>query len=198
MSALMLEGLMLGLSIGISCLATCLPMLLPLLAAGESGLKNQWWIWLQFVAGRGVAYILWAILSFKLGQHYALSAFQQSMLLFLSAGLMLTWALRPRSHSSSCPRRWGKWWRGIPLLGGLLMGLNLCPPLLVAFTRAAQMPQLAGSLGYFLALFVGTSLYLLPFPFLGHWPPVFSTGRVGLYLSILMALWFLFQGVRLL
>jgi sulfite exporter TauE/SafE len=54
-----------------------------------------------------------------------------------------------------------------PLTLGLLTGLNLCPPFLLAFTSAVLEGNLWGSLVFFSAFFLGTSLYFVPIPLLG-------------------------------
>ena len=51
-----------------------------------------------------------------------------------------------------------KWPFPIPLFGGFVTGLSFCPPFLLAFTGAADAGNLGGSLLFFLAFFLGTSI----------------------------------------
>jgi hypothetical protein len=57
--------------------------------------------------------------------------------------------------------------RLFPVALGLLTGLNVCPPFLLAFASAAEMESLWGCLLFFLTFFAGTSIYLIPLSGLG-------------------------------
>lgn len=50
----------------------------------------------------------------------------------------------------------------LPAALGLLTGLNLCPPFLLAFAAAAANDSLWNCIPFFSAFFIGTSVYLTP------------------------------------
>jgi len=55
----------------------------------------------------------------------------------------------------------------VPFLLGFFTGLNVCPPFLLAFAGAAGTGSLPGSLLFFAAFFLGTSVFFIPAPLLG-------------------------------
>jgi sulfite exporter TauE/SafE len=73
-----------------------------------------------------------------------------------SGGRVLKWLGRPAKAPMVYP--------GVL---GFLTGINLCPPFFAAVVEAARSGSLGGSLLYFAAFFLGTSVYLLPLPLLG-------------------------------
>ncbi|MFH1176111.1 MAG: sulfite exporter TauE/SafE family protein, partial [Acidobacteriota bacterium] len=100
-----------------------------------------------------------------------------------------TCAAVPAAELLSGVRR--RWPAALPAALGLLTGLSLCPPFLLAITRAADAGGLGGSLAFFLAFFCGTSAYLVPLPLVGllRRPAVVRTvgrlaaGVVGAYFA---------------
>jgi hypothetical protein len=55
----------------------------------------------------------------------------------------------------------------LPVALGLVTGVNICPPFLMAPGSAVQLPGLWQSLLFFTAFFTGTSIYLAPLPLVG-------------------------------
>jgi hypothetical protein len=86
----------------------------------------------------------------------------------------------------------------LPIGMGFLAGLKICPPLLLAFTDAASMDTLVGSLVFFLAFFLGTSVYFIPIPFLGVFRRVSALQIVGKFAAVIVALYYLGAGILLL
>ena len=69
MPALFSEGFLLGLSTGAYCLASCLPVLAPyLLAGGGLSWKINFLIFIEFLAGRFIAYALFALAAVEFGK----------------------------------------------------------------------------------------------------------------------------------
>jgi sulfite exporter TauE/SafE len=172
------EGLALGLASGTACLATCVPVLLPyLLAEGD---RPRWSLNAlgQFLAGRLVGYLAFAVLAWLLGVTLLGDARRRAVLTG-AAYLVLAVALAAYGFSSSraacaaeasgglVARVRSRWPRLMPATLGLLTGLSLCPPFLLAIARGADAGGLAGSLLFFAAFFVGTSAYLVPLPLAG-------------------------------
>ena len=66
---------------------------------------------------------------------------------------------------------------------------------MLAFTNAAGAGTLAASLFFFLAFFVGTSLYFVPLAFVGLMSHVNALRTVGKLAAVLMALYYAYTGV---
>jgi hypothetical protein len=176
-TASLAEPALLGFSSGLMCLAACGPVLLPWLAAEGVGLRGTGALLGQFLAGRLVGYLVFATLAWALGLALPLPAGTNAVL-FGAVHLALAVALASyalstlRPRAGACPgglsaarsralagrlRAFG------PIALGLLTGLNLCPPFLVAGVRAAQRHSLPGALEFFLLFFGGTLVWFLPF-----------------------------------
>lgn len=171
------EPALLGFSSGLLCLSACGPVLLPWLASEGAGLRSTSALLAQFLAGRLAGYLVFATAAWALGLALPLPAGPNAVL-FGAVHLALAAALasyafstlRPRPEA--CPgglspgrgRALAGRFRALgPAVLGLLTGLNLCPPFLVAGVRAAQRHSLPGALEFFLLFFAGTLVWFLPF-----------------------------------
>jgi len=172
-----LEPLLLGFSSGLVCLAACGPVLLPWLAAEGAGPRRTGALLARFLAGRLAGYLLFATAAWALGLALPLPAagnavFFGAVHLALAVALV-TYLFSPaRPDPAGCPggvsARRGRELAGRfrtfgPAVLGLLTGLNLCPPFVVAGVRAAQLRSIAGALVFFLLFFAGTLAWFLPF-----------------------------------
>ncbi len=171
------EPALLGFSSGLLCLAACGPVLLPWLVSEGAGLRGTGVLLGQFLAGRLAGYLGFAIAAWALGLALPLPAGPTTVLfgaVHLALAAALAWyafsTLRP--HPGACPgelsagrgRARAVRFRALgPAALGLLTGLNLCPPFLVAGVRAAQRHSLPGALEFFLLFFAGTLVWFLPF-----------------------------------
>ncbi|MGV8040466.1 MAG: sulfite exporter TauE/SafE family protein [Thermoanaerobaculaceae bacterium] len=196
---------MVGLAGGTGCLATCGPVLLPYLLAEEG--RSRWQSVLvlgQLLLGRLVGYLAFGLLAWLVGlallggprwhAWLAGGAYLGVAVLMVAYGFGATPArLASPPGASLLERVRARWPALLPAALGLLTGLNLCPPFVTAVTRAAGAGGLSGSLAFFAAFFVGTSLFLVPLPLLG-WvrrPEAVRTtarlaaGVVGLYFAYL-------------
>ncbi len=194
------EGFILGAAAGGTCAATCAPFLVPYLLAGGGPVSagRRVLVFAEFMAGRLVAYLAAGIAVALTGR--ALDGFLHPRLagsLLSAAGLALAVfsVLSLRSASRPCrgvPR--GLRARGFAFLTGAVLGLNLCPPFVAALVRVGGIHDPAAASIFFLALFAGTTVYLLPAPaaaaFMGG--PFFR--RFGAYLGIIAGGWFAVQG----
>jgi hypothetical protein len=93
--------------------------------------------------------------------------------------------------------RLDRWPALLPVCMGLLAGLKVCPPLLLAFTDAMGAGSLVGSVGTFVAFYLGTSLYFLPVVLVGAFRHVASLRTIGRYAAVIVALYYLYSGVLL-
>jgi hypothetical protein len=83
----------------------------------------------------------------------------------------------------------------VPALLGLLTGASLCPPFLLAFGSAAQLPGLWQSLLFFAAFFLGTSVYVIPLPLVGTAGRHETISIVGRLAAGIAGLLYLYSGV---
>ncbi len=206
----MISGFFLGLANGATCLATCAAVLVPLFLGEGRRVGENGGLLVRFLAGRLAGYLLFGLLAWAANGIFLRDPDSRSVIFsavtVLLAVMMLAYGLG-KLKMNACvvsPRalraRFGRfaWLRPwLPTLFGLLTGLNLCPPFLLAFTNAALNGTLAGSLLFFLAFFLGTSLYLLPLPLVGLFRGGLSAEggaavlrSIGRIAAVLMALYY--------
>jgi hypothetical protein len=168
------EPLLLGFSSGLACLAACGPVLLPWLAAEGAAGRPVAAPLVRFLAGRLAGYLGFACVAWALGLALPLAPTSHALLYgcvhLALAGLLLAHVLPLRRRPVACAVPVGgrgglaRWARAAgPAALGLVTGLALCPPFLVAGVRAAEARSLAGALGFFALFFAGTLVWFLPF-----------------------------------
>lgn len=194
------EGFLLGISMGSYCAMSCAPFLFPyLLASQKRTMTAKLILFTQFLAGRLVAYLLFAVILAWMGitlQH-VFTAKVQSVFLIIAACLMVIFSLsRSFPRFSFCSMITHKYSEGgFPFITGFILGLNLCPPFLVGITKALSFQNIFLSVLFFVFLFAGSTIYLLPFPVLSGFLRSALFERLGRYLGFLVGGWFLLQGL---
>ncbi|NLH17470.1 MAG: sulfite exporter TauE/SafE family protein [Phycisphaerae bacterium] len=198
-----MSGFLLGLSLGAACLASCAPILVPWYLAQAAGWGRNFVLLGLFSAGRLVGYGVFGILAWII--HPVIDSLRHSFvfgLIYLALGIMLIHFGRTQFHNPCVSKGL---MRRIPaeifarpgilaVIMGVLVGLNLCPPFLAAFTKAAETPSLAASVIFFVCFWAGTTVYLLPLPMVGLFrQPVAAI--VGRFACWIMAGYFIYQGV---
>jgi len=88
-----------------------------------------------------------------------------------------------------------RWPLAIPLAGGFVTGINLCPPFLLAITGAVETHNLSASVLFFILFFLGTSVFFIPMPFLGFFKRKHVLQVIGKFAAILAGLLYLYKGV---
>lgn len=167
MVRVVVEGWLLGLSTGPYCLGACAPFMVPyLFAEGRAGWRANLRIIGEFLLGRLLAYLLFGALVGWVSAwlHPHLSQRAAAWALGATAVCMLGYALikeLPRWRPCAWLARRLPMTR-LPIVLGFLIGINVCPPFLVAVARLLQLGQLAGGIIFFLGFFAGTTLYTLP------------------------------------
>ena len=193
----MLQGFLLGLSTGATCLAYCSPVLVPYLLGEGKSIRQTILTVSQFMLGRLFGYLLFAILAWLIGRYVSTLTNQSELFLgiiyILLASLLLRYGLT--TPSASCAGRSLRSRINLPLLMGLLTGLNLCPPFLLAFAAATETPTIEHSLLFFFAFFLGTSLYFLPLPFLGTLKNYSQLKNIGKLAAALMSVFYAYTGI---
>jgi sulfite exporter TauE/SafE len=193
MIATLTEGFLLGLATGATCLATCGPVYAPYLVQYGRSLPKSLLAVLELSAGRFVSYLCVGAAAGLLGKRVV---FEEKGLLTATAYILfsiflLVTAFRTHQRDRCC--RSGKW-AGVvdrPLVLGLLTGINVCPPFLLALTKAVSGSGPIAGMTLFAAFFAGTSIFLAPiaaFGLLGDRRLFRSIARGG---AIAVSVWFL-------
>lgn len=199
------EALALGFSSGLVCMVSCGTLLLPWLGARGQDFKGTARLMGQFLSGRLAGYLAFAVLAWALGWLLARSPSREHLALGLAqVGLSIVLALDGFSllRRPSCPvgkkplwSRLGSW---APLGLGLLTGLNLCPPFLMALLQASKGHHLGHALLFFLCFFLGTAPWLAPFLLVGTFRRSQALVKVARLTTLIMAAYYLFTGTLLL
>ncbi len=195
-----LEGLVLGLTIGGYCTAFCSPFIFPYLLTGpRATLRHKIFIFTEFTLGRLAAYLVFAAATVLLGRSLQniLTPRIKGTLLILAALVVLiysVWCLFREQACNACLHTRVSL-KSLPWLTGFFLGINLCPPFALALVQAISIKDLVPTALYFISLFIGTTLYLTPAPFIINLLPQQTFKRVGAYLGVLTGIWFTLQGV---
>ncbi len=200
---MILNALMLGLSTGAFCMGTCAPVLMGLLLSrAEKGWRQNTASLALFFLGRFLAYILFAVISFGIGEIFRGGRLFSTVLLpageILLGLLMLIYSIHTHfPHLTLCgiTLRWqeSRW----PLFAaGFFTGMNLCPPFLMAVGMAAESASVWDSILFFAVFFMATSLYLLPFVFSGMAARFILIRSAARIVCGLTGFWLIFSGVK--
>jgi sulfite exporter TauE/SafE len=203
MLSLVTRALLLGLSTGLFCIGFCVPLVGPVLMAREkSGLRRSFRGIGMFLAGRLVAYLLFGfvfgMLGRALGHIYAIKSIGLPILYALLGALMILYSVvQSFPHVGFCralnPRLQSDWYL---LLVGLLAGINLCPPFLLAVTSAFDLGGALKGMLFFFVFFIATSVYLVPFLFSGLFNRFREVRFAGRIASVVAGLYFLYLAAR--
>jgi sulfite exporter TauE/SafE len=201
MVAALLQGWVLGLSSGAYCLGVCAAVMLPyLVSSGPSGWRVSGRAVLGLQAGRLAAYLLVGLAAGALG-----ARLQGWPGLRIGAGLaMVALALLLIAHGvgrsfpekRTCAALCGR--RRVPLAAGFALGLSPCPPMLLGLCSLAETGGVVHAVVFVLALYAGSTLWLLPLPaagWLGRRERLRGMAEIAVLAS---GLWFLARGVALL
>jgi|WetSurMetagenome_2_1015567.scaffolds.fasta_scaffold670440_1 sulfite exporter TauE/SafE len=199
------EGFMLGLSTGVVCLAYCGPVIIPyLMGEGNNVKKNTFSVGL-FLGGRLVAYLLVGLFSGLLGtiliHHSPVRTRLFGIVYILLALFLIAYGFYRFKEvclgekQTMLQRDYGlRWPLLIPFAGGFATGLNLCPPFLLAITGAMEGEKISGSLLFFVAFFMGTSVYFIPLPFIGFFRRQYVLRIIGKFAALLAGLFYFYKG----
>jgi len=203
------EALVLGLATGPVCLASCGPAVLPWILVQPHGVRARARQLIFFLGARLIGYLLFAAAAWFAG---AAIARAWSSGVWAAGGIQLLLAVTLVIYAAGWPRPRCAAGRaslveigvgpkprpaGAALLG-LLTGINLCPPFVVAGVRAAEAGTLPAALLFFLVFFVGTGIWFVPFFALGwvrRTPSLITVARMA---AVLLAWWYAFSGISIL
>ncbi len=207
-----MRGFLLGLANGTSCLAFCAPVLVPFLLIENRSVQENLVTLLKFLGGRLIGYLIFGLLAWIAGWLIGGLAVYQGLLyggayIGFSALLIAGVVIRPRRHTCAVnrPPKWVAGWTALlPVVMGLLAGLKLCPPMLLAFTGAANTGSLLDSLAFFIAFFAGTCVYFIPIVFVGAFRHINAPERVdalpivGRFTAVMIAAYYILSGFLML
>jgi len=201
---MLMEGFLLGLASGGACLTYCAPVLVPYLL-GEGGTVRASLVPVGgFLGGRLVGYMVFAILAWLAHSVVSKSVPHQkvvfAVIAIVLASLLIVYGFTDRERHcraatdvTANPSR--RSFMLMPISLGFLTGVNVCPPFLLAFSRAAQLSQLWQSLLFFVAFFVGTSVYIAPLPLVGLTCRSEKIRIVGRLAAGIVGLFYLYSGL---
>ena len=201
------EGILLGLSTGAVCLAYCGPVLIPYLLGENKNIKTNFVYVSLFLSGRFLAYLVIGLIAGIAGTFFLQpSAFNVKLIgisyIILSVMLIAYGFHRfkevclGQTKTKIAFRYFKRMPYLLPMVGGALTGLNICPPFLLAITKAASTHQITASIVFFTMFFIGTSLYFLPLPFIGFFKKQKFFRTIGKFAAILAGLLYLYKGLN--
>lgn len=189
------EGFVLGLSTGISCLATCGPVYTPYLMQYDRNLVKNLVVICELSAGRFLAYVVVGAAAGLFGKHIDFDGKEQIMttgyILFSVFLLITVFRTHHRDHHCYIDRAKKSAILDRPFVLGILTGVNICPPFLLALTKAFEGAGPVAGMILFSTFFVGTTLFLLPlsaFGILGSKPVFRNIARWG---AVLVSIYFI-------
>ena len=192
---LVINGLLLGLSTGIFCLAYCLPIFAPIIMTGEGTTKKNFSTLIKFNLGRLLGYLLFGALVGWLGltvKNPLIHKIAWLALLFLAI-LMIFYSLgilRPRAWFCQYLKKIKTTW-----LFGFLIGLNICPPFLIALSYGFNLKNVLSGMIFFTFFFIGSSLFMIPPTFLGYLARYQFWRQVAMVAGFLVGVIFLILGL---
>lgn len=196
------KAVLLGLSTGTYCAVSCLPLLVPTLFS-----RNQKHIGrisvslIKFIAGRFVAYMAFGVIAGLTGVFLnELDLFQNIVIpavYFIIGAIMVGYGITGIfKHKNTCRVIDRKFQNSNYLFVlGFLMGINFCPPFILAFGVAAEFMDLLKSLMFFTVFFIVTTLFFIPLIFSGFAAKLRLINKIARYSSILAGLYFIYLAV---
>lgn len=204
------ESFFLGLSSGVSCLASCGIVLFPYIMGRQASSRYITVSMGSYLGARLIVYLLLGLLAAFMGKaFFPFDVFWKSvvtgsaylMFSFIMAVNLIQLRKQHACSSGTTPYRLRKKYKAeyVPFIWGIVSSLNLCPPLLIAFTQTAtaQLTSLQSMLSFFL-FFAGTAVYFLPLPFLGFFKKNEVLKTIGILSTALVATWFFIKGLIIL
>jgi len=201
-----MKGFLLGLANGTFCLVYCAPILVPYLLSEAKDVKRDFVTLLYFLIGRLLGYSVFAILAWITSvvviQNLAGRTTILGVVYIALAILLIVYGFGNRElHCAGKSTRIlkkkinARYQALLPVTLGLLTGLNLCPPFLLAFAAAVDKNSLWHCLLFFLAFFIGTSIYLIPLPAIGLLRRYDVLRHVGRLAAGIMGIYYIYFGL---
>lgn len=199
MTSLLTQGLLLGLAMGGTCLATCGPIYAPYLMEHKRNLSRSVLVVLEMSVGRFFAYAVFGLFAGHFGtriavEHRSYFTFVAYLLLSL---LLISSAFVTFRYERICA--FARWSRYIhrPAVLGVVTGINLCPAFLLALTKAVSLAGAVAGMLFFMAFFVGNSMYIVPLSLLGIFSARKLVRNIGRVAAVAVGIWLFVSAVKL-
>lgn len=199
-----MKGFFLGLSNGVTCVAYCTPVLIPYMLGEGKGVAQNFITLTQFLLGRLAGYLCFAFITWLISPSILGRLGSKGLLIgvlyIIFSCLMIVYAFF--RIDVPCAARSIGYIVGkiripllIPVASGLLSGIALCPPFLLAMTDAAGKGSLSYSLFFFFMFFIGTSMFFIPIPFVGALRRLQALQIIGKMAAGIVGLYYLYAGI---
>ncbi len=194
------EGFLLGISLGLGCLVTCGPVLLAFMLRSKRTFGNSLLVFGEILLGRFVGYAIFGAIAGMIGGAIPDNIRQPITFgSFIVLGAFLVYygikgERKPGRCAKSAIKDFSARYVSHPVLLGLLTGLELCPPFLLAIARAASTGGAIGGLILFVGFFFATSLFMLPVAFFSVVGNLKGFRVAAAIASVAVGAWFFVQG----
>ncbi len=200
MTESLVRGAALGLATGVTCLASCGPVYAAYLLGEKRSALGSVRIILLLNLGRFAAYAAFGAAAGLLGgavpSEFRIPLSAAGYILF--ATYLILSAVRVQKSCGGCSTsRLLSFTRSAFLLG-VLTGFSICPAFLIALTSAFESSGAVGGMLHFMGFYAGTTVYMLPFAFLGLLTHRAWFTKAARVLSVLVAVYFIAFGTRML
>jgi hypothetical protein len=204
-----MEAFILGLSNGATCMAYCAPVLVPYLLGEGKGIFRNSVLTVQFLLGRLLGYLLFAVFAWGINRSILQGVSRPDLVIgtaYVIFSLLLIYYGFFKTRTS-CETTCTHGLRhklmtilpvSIPMIAGLVTGLSLCPPFLLAFTGAVEKTTVLQSMFFFFAFFLGTSIFFIPLPFSGLFRGFAALRIIGRMAAGLIGVYYLYSGLVML
>lgn len=200
-----LSGFLLGLSTGPICMGTCLPILIPF--SIEDSKKEGYAPILKFLgkflSGRFVSYLTFGFIVSYLGSIIKIEILNKIgfIVIIILAGILISYGLGIKlSHRNFCKKA-AKYSRSknFPIILGILTGINLCAPFLLAlfYSFERSTTPFFGVI-FFAAFFISTSLFILPVVLFKYIPQGNYLKKLSHVSALFAGIFFIYKGITLL
>ncbi|SDT84282.1 sulfite exporter TauE/SafE family protein [Desulfobacula phenolica] len=198
------NGFLLGIATGPACFTSCVPVLFSVtLARGQINSRSSTWSFLlKFIGGRFIAYLVFGLAIGLLGEALGAYGFKTgAWATIVLSVLLIAYGMGVKlPHFGMCSQanKIGNT-NYFPYVLGILTGLNVCPPFLLAISYCLQKSAnpLFGVL-FFLAFFLATTLYILPLGFMGGLSGRKNFALLGKIASIGVGIFFCCKAISIL
>jgi len=203
MESVVVQGLALGLSTGGYCLGACAPVALPYLVSKGGSISESGRAVVELAAGRLLSYLFLGVAAGLFGAQIQSSPVGRTAVgisMVGLAGLMIAYGLNRNFPESGACGRMARWpvIQRFPFVAGLLMGVNLCPPILLCLTAIVGLKSLVWGLILAVCFFCGSVVFLLPLVFAGLLGRMEWFKGVASVATLFCGIWFMISGVSVL
>lgn len=201
-----MEGFLLGLANSTFCFAYCAPILVPYLLSEAKNVQRNFITVSYFLSGRLLGYSAFAVIAW-ITNLIVVQNLTNRTTIFGVIYIVLAVLLMFYGFGNKIPHCAVKSTKGLqdkigtkhkyllPVILGILTGLNFCPPFLLAFTTAVEKDSLWRCLLFFLTFFIGTSVFLIPLPALGLLRRYNNLRHVGRLAAGVMGIYYIYFGI---